>query len=349
MLLDLQLKWFRCFDALSVEFAPNFNFLVGANGEGKSSILEAVCVLLRLQSQRTSTLQPLIQLSRKAFLVAGHVADHALRFEYSGLRRTQEFDGVEQRTAAEYLRIARVVSFANVDIEIVRGSSEPRRRYLDFLGAQIEAQYRPTLRAYERVVRSRNMLLKFSPPKLRELAAYDAPLLEHGAKLTNLRTGLVQRLAPEVGAAHAAISGSKEKVEMLYARGHGSEFATDLERSRTEELRLRQTLVGPHRDDIELRVDEMSASSHASEGQQRTLALALKIAQARVLASEATAPPVLLIDDIFGELEPERRNALLVCLPGDSQKLVTATSLEWRRDVPDGVMFELKDRKLLRL
>jgi DNA replication and repair protein RecF len=347
MLTSLQLRDFRCFDALTVELTPGFNFFVGSNGEGKTSILEAVCVLLRLQSQRAPTLAPLVRTGRKCFYTHGRLDGHTLEFQYGGLRRRLQFDAVDQRTAAEYLRLARVVSFANADIEIVRGSSEPRRRYLDFLGTQIDSRYRPALRAYERALRARNALLKSPRPRSRELAAYDLPLIAHGTELRAMRAKMSARLAPYVARAHTAISSAKEKIDLYFAPGNKDDFAADLAASREEETRLRQTVVGPHRDDLDLFVEGMDAQVYASEGQQRTFALALKIAQARIFAEEG-GQPVLLIDDIFGELDPDRRNALLASLPADSQKLVTATSLQWRDEFGEGAMFALQDRKLKR-
>lgn len=345
MLADLQLKNFRCFDSLATKLSPGFNFFIGGNGEGKTSILEAACVLLRLQSQRTSSLAPLIRAGAKLFVVRGSFDGHVMEFQYGGLRRKLRFDAVEQRTATEYLRIARLVSFANIDIEIVRGSSEARRRYLDFVGSQIDARYRPALRGYERALRARNALLKSAQPRPRELAAYDPPLIAHGAKLRAMRAAVVKQLVPFVSAAHADISNRQETIDVYFSPGNEDDFAADLARSREEETRLRQTIVGPHRDELDLFVDGMSAQIFASEGQQRTLALALKIAQARVFAEEGT-PPLLLVDDIFGELDPARRNALLAALPLDSQKLITATALQWRQPGAEGAAFELKNREL---
>jgi DNA replication and repair protein RecF len=348
MLADLQLKNFRCFESLAVGLSRGFNFFIGANGEGKTSLLEASCVLLRLQSQRTSTLAPLIRVGAKSFAVRGKFDGHMMEFQYGGLPRKLRFDGVEQRTASEYLRVARVVSFANIDAEMVRGSSEPRRRYIDFVGTQIDAQYRPTLRSYERALRARNALLKSAQPRPRELAAYDPPLIAHGMKLRGMRARIVERLAPLVAGAHAGISNSQERIDIYFSPGNEDDFAADLARSREEEKRLRQTIIGPHRDDLDFFVDGMAAQIFASEGQQRTLALALKIAQARVFAAEG-APPLLLIDDIFGELDPERRNSLLDSLPNDSQKLVTATTLQWREGELPGSLFKLHNGKLAAL
>src|SRR5438128_8207905 len=178
MLADLQLRNFRCFESLGIEFGPAFNFFLGRNGQGKTSILEAACVLLRLQSQRSSTLAPIVRFGENSFAVSGQIQNHRLEFCYSALRRKVSVDEIEQRTLGEYLSLARVVSFANTDIELVRGTSDSRRRYLDFVGSQIDPLYRPSLRAYERALRSRNALLKSPQPRARELAAYDQPLIE---------------------------------------------------------------------------------------------------------------------------------------------------------------------------
>lgn len=341
MLTQLQLRQFRCFDSLRVDFAPGFNFFIGQNGQGKTSILEAACVLLRLQSQRSSTLAPLIRVGQPSFAVSGEYATHRLEFRYSTLRRKIEFDAVEQRSPAEYLRIARVVSLANTDIELVRGGSDARRRFLDFLGLQIEPGYRITLRAYERALRSRNALLRSPTPRPREIAAYDPPLIEHGQKLGALRASLVERLKPLALEAHREIGGSNEALDLEFAPGNSADFSADLVQSQAREARLRQTIVGPHRDDITLLIDGMAAALFASEGQQRTIALALKIAQARAFAAEAATLPLLLIDDIFGELDPERRNRLLGALPSDAQKLVTATSMTWQEERTDGPLYEV--------
>jgi DNA replication and repair protein RecF len=347
MLADLQLRNFRCFESLGVEFSPGFNFFIGRNGQGKTSILEAACVLLRLQSQRSSTLAAIVRFGEKSFGVSGRGEDHLLEFRYSPLRRKVAFDRVEQRKPDEYLRVARVVSFANTDIELIRGGSETRRRYLDFLATQIDPLYRPTLRAYERALRSRNALLKSPHPRPRELAAYDPPLLEYGAKLSAMRARLVERLAPLAHAAHREISRTGENLELEFASGNSDDFARDLADSRGQESRLRQTVVGPHRDDIQILVEAHPANQYASEGQQRTVALALKIAQSRVFTMEEGTPPLLLIDDIFGELDPVRRNSLLQHLPADAQKLVTATTMQWREDGVEGPVFELRDRALI--
>src|SRR5437762_12122756 len=206
MLTNLRLGNFRCFEGVSIDIGPAFNLFLGANGEGKTTILEAACILLRLQSQRSSSLAPVIQIGKNFFQVSGKFEEHELEFRYSTLRRRVKFDEIEQRTLGEYLRIGRVVSLANADIELVHGGSEARRRYLDFLGAQIDGTYRPALRAYERALRARNALLKSPVPRAREVVAYNVPLIEHGRVLLRLRRELTETLSPLATQAYQRIS-----------------------------------------------------------------------------------------------------------------------------------------------
>jgi DNA replication and repair protein RecF len=341
MLRSLQLRNFRCFESMAVGFSPRFNFIVGANGLGKTTLLEAACVLLRLQSQRSTSLGPAVRAGQGSFVVSGNLDDHSLQFFYSRFRRKVAFDGIEQHDHSEYLRLARVVSFANHDLDLVRGPAELRRRYLDFTGSQIDARYRPALRAYDRALRSRNALLKSPRPRARELEAYTEPLVRAGCLLRTMRADLVTRLKPFAIASQNAISGKREILALEYAPGCEEDFAAHLRQVRSEDERLRVTTVGPHRDDLILTVQTMPAAQFASEGQQRTIALALKLAQAQVFPEDSANAPLLLIDDIFGELDPARRHALLAHLPNESQKLVTATSLAWLEDVIEGPVINL--------
>ena len=346
MLSDLRLRDFRCFDNATVELDAGFNLFLGRNGEGKTSILEAACVLLRLQSQRSSSLAPAIRIGQNSFGLQGNVDGHVLNVRCSRFRRSVTFDGIEQRTLREYLRMARVVSFANSDIELVRGRSEWRRRYLDFIGAQMDERYRPALRAYERALRGRNALLKRG--SVRELAAFDQQLITHGTMVEQLRARIAGMVAAPAAEAYAHISGGRETLAVNFIPGYAGNFDEELARSRPDELRLRQTIVGPHRDDLELTIDGMAAARFASEGQQRSSVLALKLAQANVFAQTHGSAPLLLIDDIFGELDTQRRNGLLDHLPAQGQKLVTATAMEWRGKLDAPFVYELRGRQLMR-
>ncbi|MDB6149523.1 MAG: replication and repair protein RecF, partial [Chthoniobacter sp.] len=304
----------------------------------KTSLLEAACVLLRLASPRANRLADLIQHERRGLAIDGYFGARHLQFYFSKERKKLALDEVEQKTAREYLTVGRAVWFSNADIEIARGSGDVRRRFLDFVAAQMEGGYMRALRAYERALRARNALLRSPAPRWKEIAAFDQPLLSAGAAVTGARAGLLQALQPEAAAAHAAISSGRETLRLEYQPGSGGDFAAALHAAKEEDARLRQTTVGPHRDDAAFFLNEVS-SDFASEGQQRTLVLALKLGAARLLARHFPTPPLLLLDDIFGELDVARRNALLGALPVDAQKIVATTHLDWMpSDLPASVL-----------
>jgi DNA replication and repair protein RecF len=325
---SLKLRHFRCFEAFEAEFRPGLNLIVGPNARGKTTLLEAACILLRLQSPRVTKLAAAIQHERRGFVVDGYAGERHLQFYFSKERKKLALDSVTQKTAHEFLQIGRLVYFANSDIDLARGSGEVRRRFLDFFAAQREAGYRAALRDYERALRSRNLLLKSATPRWREIQAFDEPLIAAGNRVTEARRRLVDALQAPVDAAHLAISGARETLRLEYEAASGHDFAETLKAARQEDSRLRQTSVGPHRDDVHFFLNDRSGE-FASEGQQRTLVLALKLGAAHLLAGHFGIPPLLLLDDIFGELDVARRNALLAALPVESQQIVTTTHLDW--------------------
>jgi DNA replication and repair protein RecF len=329
-LTALRLRDFRCFSQLSCEFADGVTLFVGDNAEGKSSVLEAVCVLLRLQSPRASSLDELVRFGESGFGLSGDIGPHRVQVTFQHGKRQLVRNGAAVGSAADYLAESElIVWMGNDDLQLVRGSGESRRRYLDFLGTQAYGSYRPASLAYEKALRSRNRLLKDEPPDPRQLDVYTRLLIEHGTTLTHLRSRLVKEVAPLAADAHRQVSERDEFLTMSYEPSTGDDFATALLAAAEDEQRRHLTLIGPHRDDVALDLNESSASRFASEGQQRTIALALKLAQSRLLESLHATPPLLLIDDVFGELDPGRRNALLRALPPGSQKIITATNLDW--------------------
>ena len=347
MLRDLRLRDFRCFDQLTFEPSPGLNLIIGANAQGKTSLLEAACVLLRLQSPRSSSLADAVRFNQPGFGLDGHWNEHHLRLKFTNSLKAFALDSKPQSRSADYLVVARVSWISNDDIQLVRGSGSHRRRYLDFLGAQVVPNYLPCLRAYERALRSRNALLKESRPR-REIDAFDKPLIEAGEALLSTRAEICANLQPRVAEALRLISSGSEAPKISYKPGSPPDFSAALRASRDEEIRLRTTVVGPHRDDIEILLEGRHAVSFASEGQQRSIALAMKLGQARRLAASAGGPPLYLIDDVFGELDPDRRNNFLTALPASAQKLVTATNLHWLESTEDAAFFLLRSGRVMK-
>lgn len=328
----LQVRDFRCFTEARLALHPETTVLVGRNGQGKTSLLEAVCVLMRLQSPRTSVRTDLIRLGAGTCVVEGRWGGRHLRFAQNATARRVAVNEAPCGKAVDYLaQTARVVWMDHADMNLVRGSAEHRRRYLDFAAAQVFPEYLPALKSYERALRSRNFLLKRDAViAWRQVDAYARVMGEHAAVIQACRADLVARLQAPARLAHAALSGGREEAGVTYLGGcRGGNLPETLATLREEEQRLRSTQAGVHRDDLTLTLQERAAASFASEGQQRTLCLALKLAQATVLEQVQGRPPLLLMDDIFGELDKARRRALLDFLPPHTQKIITTTFTDW--------------------
>ncbi len=334
MLASLKIRQLRCFDAAQCPFGSGVTLFVGNNAQGKTSILEAVCLVMRLQSPRASTLADAIQFGCREFAVTANFRQQDLLFGYSKTRRKMQVDGENQGKSANYLRYtAKVVWMANDDLSLVTAGAESRRRYLDFMGSQLFPTYRAALQSYGRALRSRNFLLKRdAQPNWRQIDAYTQILAEHGAELTRRRAEMIAELGPATARVQREVSGRDENLEIAYQPAQGDRLLEALAEARSDELKRRSTAAGPHRDDLDLCLNAMPAAQFASEGQQRTIALALKLGQARLFRDRTEESPLLLLDDIFGELDPERRNALMASLPADAQKLITTTHLDWLED-----------------
>ena len=347
MVRNLRLLDFRCFSGLSIELPPAGGMFIGENAQGKTSILEAICVLTRLQSPRTRRMATLAKLGGGSFGIAAEAwnQERRVRFSKDGLKLKVDDDQCDGQS--RYLMDGGlVVWMGNEDLELVRGPGEIRRRYLDFLGSQLDPTYRRAWSRYKRALKSKSLLLRESRPRDAEIASYEEILIEHGTELMVSRAKLVTALGPLAAEAQLAVSGKAEPLTLCYLPGSGPCLRTSLLQAREREQRMRQCVVGPHRDDLALRLHGMAAADFASEGQQRTLALALKLAQGKLLEQLGGKLPIYLMDDIFGELDPGRRNALMTHLPDKAQKWITTTSLDWLRETPELAelaRFEVKD------
>jgi len=266
----------------------------------------------------------MVRFGEPAFALEGMVDDTRLSLNYTPPTRSLRLDGVLQSSSADYLSKGRIVWFEIDDVSLVNGSAERRRKLLDSAGLQSSGSYGLDLKTYDKALRSRNLLLREGKPR-REIDSYTIPMAKAGDRITAVRAALVSRLAPLAADFCRRISG--EDLEISYLPGSIPPLLQNIEESRQEEIVLRQTRVGPHRDDVNVMLNGIAAGSFASEGQRRTVALSLKLAVSALLAQFACLPPLLLLDDIFGELDPERREALLREIPIGSQALLSTTEL----------------------
>ncbi len=335
MISSLRIQDFRCFGSLDLTIPAPGIILTGNNAQGKTSILESVCMLVRLHSPRTHRIGSMARIGTTGFGIAGDPWSQERKILYNREGLALSVDEETRSSQSAYLTDGGlVVWMGNEDLDLIRGPGEGRRRYLDFLGAQIDPAYRRSWSRYRRALRSKNLLLKEGRTRDAEIASYEEILIEHGEVLMNIRARLVEELAPLAAEAQRVVSGKDEPLSIRYLPASGPSLRDSILQARDRETRLRQSVVGPHRDDIDLRLHGVPAAEFASEGQQRTIALALKLAQGALLEQRGGKAPIYLMDDIFGELDPARRNALMHHLPPTAQKWITTTHLDWLEETP---------------
>ena len=334
MLSELRISNFRCFESFDCSLEGGTTLFVGENTQGKTSILESICVLMRLQSPRSNKVSDQIKFGAESCSIEGILSGKRLLFSAAGPRRRMTVDNESFSKRKDYLaETGLVVWIGNDDIDLIRGSAESRRRYLDFGASQLSAGYLPALRAYTRALRARNFLLKRDAnPCWDQIDSYTKLLIQPGIYIAEQRSALISSLVPFAKELQFNVSGKDELLSLNYMRSGNENLELAYEQKKEAEAKQRLTLVGPHRDDLELSLDSLLASKFASEGQQRTIALSLKIAQSHVLRERKGSNPILLIDDIFGELDSSRRNRLLSSFPEEAQKIITTTSLDWVSD-----------------
>jgi DNA replication and repair protein RecF len=335
-LAHLRLRDFRNYARLDADFAPGFHLLLGDNAQGKTNILEAIYLMATLRSFRGVGGAQMIRHGAKGYFVGGNVVgqgEHEIKMYWSARERKLALDGQPVKKLADYFGTLRTVVFCTEDLQLVKGTARARRRFLDLLLAQTQPGYLPLLQRYMHTVRARNALLKQCTTDEVALESFSAELVKLGSEIIRARRGLVPKFSPLARLAYRRISNDAEELRIEYSPGVKNDFAVELAQSRARERTFRATLVGPHRDDLQLLQNERSAAQFGSEGQKRTLAIALKMAQAEFLAGFHGAPPILLIDDVMGELDMKRRSGFLPLLEQarktSGQVFMTCTGENW--------------------
>jgi DNA replication and repair protein RecF len=336
----LKLRDFRNYPRLDAEFGPGCHVLLGDNAQGKTNILEAVYLLATLRSFRGCGGAQMIRQGAKGYFVGGTVVAqgvHEIKAYWSARERKLSLNERPIRRLADYFGVLRAVVFCSEDLALVKGPAQGRRRFLDLLLAQTIPGYLPLLMRYAKALRSRNALLKQPLLDLVELDGFTRELVQAGEALIAARREFVPALAPRVHSAFRRIAADADELSLHYQPGVAGDFAVALSSSRARERAMRTTVVGPHRDDLTLLVNDRAAASFTSEGQKRTLAIALKLAQAEHLAAVHGTPPLLLIDDVMGELDARRRSAFVPLLQqsfrAGGQVFMTCTEENWPRQL----------------
>jgi DNA replication and repair protein RecF len=334
----LWLTDFRSYTSLEVNLSPGLTALVGANGEGKTNILEALSWLATLSSFRGAPTEALVRRGAP-FAVVRALAERDRRellleaqLHATGRNRVL-VNRQSLRRARDLLGSLRVTVFTPDDLDIVKDGPAERRRFLDDALVALHPRNDALRAVVDKVLRQRNALLRQSGGRLDEPGAFtldvwDAKLADAGEALAAARGDLVQRLAPVLTSTYDVMARAPGLVTVTYdAPWQSQGLAAALAAARRDDLRRAVSTVGPHRDEMVLTVAGAPARTHASQGEQRTLALSLRLAVHHVVTAATGSPPVLLLDDVFSELDRGRSRALLASLPPGQTVLTTASGL----------------------
>lgn len=356
---QLKLRDFRSWPECHVELKPGITLFIGRNGFGKTNIIEAIGYIAHLGSHRVSTDAPLVRQGRQSARVSvtavnqGRELSAHLLIKAQGANQAQ-INRTRLKTPREVLGVVKTVLFCPEDLALIRGEPTERRRYLDNILTSRKPRLAGVKADYDKVLRQRSSLLKTASAALRKgyghddgtlstLDVWDAQLSQLGAELIQARRELVAELQPEVSESYAGIAPESRPARISY-RSTVPELSDDLaviEASmlaelgnlRKKEIERGQTLVGPHRDDLEIYLGDAPTKGFASHGETWSMVLALRLAEFNLLRSDGT-DPVLILDDVFAELDAKRRQRLVDLTTGVEQVLITAAV---DGDLPDNL------------
>ncbi|MDH4167998.1 MAG: DNA replication/repair protein RecF [Acidimicrobiia bacterium] len=332
----LWLTDFRGYRELDVTFSEGVTAILGDNGQGKTNLVEAIAWLATLSSFRGAPTEALIRRGADRAIVRAEIDSDGrevlIEAEIPRTGRTRVQVNRQRLTRGrELMGVVRATVFAPDDLRLIKEGPGERRRFLDELLAARHPKFDEQRAAVDKVLRQRNTLLKQAGGRLTEevaitLDVWDTKLVTSGTALADRRVETLSLLEPHLATAYDQLAGQPAQVSMHYdAPWRGGGLAEALATSRRDDLRRGVTTVGPHRDDVVLAIGGLAARTHASQGEQRSLALALRLAAQRLATEETGQAPILILDDVFSELDPDRSDALLAQLP-DSQALLTSAA-----------------------
>lgn len=333
---QLELSEFRNYKTLSVQFDEKVNILYGDNAQGKTNVLEAIYVCGTTKSHKGSKDREMIRISAEESHIRMMVEKAGIPHRIDmHLRKNKAkgiaIDGVPIKRSSDLMGLIHIVFFSPEDLSMIKNGPGERRRFLDLELCQLDQSYLYHLGNYNRAINQRNNLLKqigFRKDLKDTIEVWDMQLIEHGSVLIETRKRFVEELNELLPRIHAKLSGGTEDLYISYepnvsAKEYGQKLAMNLER----DLVLKATGSGPHRDDISFSVGNKNLKQFGSQGQQRTAALSLKLAEIELVRKKIKESPILLLDDVLSELDRNRQTYLLDSIT-ELQTIITCTGLE---------------------
>lgn len=333
---SLELKNFRNYKTLQMEFDKGTNILYGDNAQGKTNILEAVYVSGTTKSHKKSKDREMIRFLKEESHIRTHVEKRDISYRIDmHLKKNKTkgiaINGIPIKKASELFGIVNFVFFSPEDLNILKNGPSERRNFINAELCQLSKLYLYNLVNYRKILKQRNLLLKdlYYHPELKDtLFAWDEQLVTYGLKIMEEREQFIQNLNAIVNGIHKELSGNKEELTIQYEPNIAKEqFAFQLKCNREQDMQRKMTSVGPHRDDMMFLIKDVDVRKYGSQGQQRTCALSLKLAEIELVKKLSGDMPVLLLDDVLSELDGSRQNYLLNHIH-DIQTMISCTGLD---------------------
>lgn len=333
---SIELKNYRNYKELHMEFNQGTNILYGDNAQGKTNILEAIYVCCTSKSHKSAKDRDIIRFDQdeshiKLQIRKNHVPCRIDMHLKKNRPKGIAINGVPIRKASELFGIANVIFFSPEDLSIIKNGPSERRRFIDLELCQLNKLYVHSLVQYNKVLLHRNKLLKelFLKPEYKEtLDVWDMQLVNYGQEVIRMRREFIGQMNQIIQGIHRSLSGNREEIEIAYEPCAGEdELAVVLAKNRAQDVRQKNTLSGPHRDDVSFIVNGIDIRKYGSQGQQRTAALSLKLSELELVRKISRDEPILLLDDVLSELDSSRQNHLLLAIQ-NIQTLITCTGLD---------------------
>ncbi|WP_408955297.1 DNA replication/repair protein RecF [Natroniella sp. ANB-PHB2] len=344
-LSQLYLRDFRNYNQQHLKFDQNLNLIIGANAQGKTNILEAIYLLGTGNSHRTNIDSELINWNKDNFYVKGELIknnqNYQLEVNYQGRTKEIKVNSNKLQRMSDLVGYLNIVIFSPEDLTLVKGSPSQRRRFINLEVSQVSSYYKHLLTEYRKILKQRNNLLKEigennTPQHM--LQVWDQQLIDIGSKIIKRRLEAIDKLSILAKLMQRKITDGIETLLLKYdtklqvntnssTQEIKEEFKKELKQKRKREIEHGVTKVGPHRDDISLIVNNINIRKFGSQGQQRTTALAIKLAELEFMKAEIGEYPILLLDDVFSELDDKRRFQLLKVIQNKVQTFITTTHL----------------------
>jgi len=366
ILKELEIENFRLFPYLKIKFSDGINIISGMNGQGKTSILESIYYLALTKSFRTSNDNHVISYTKKHFnvksnFISGKSDTQAIRIFHSSSEGKHLFiDKKKILKFSDYIGTVPCVILTPDDLKLTLGSPQERRRFLDILISQISPVYLEDLKIYRRTLQQRNALLGTEDKRniKNQISIWNEKLIEHGSRIISHRLDFIDFLNMNLTEYYNRISTLNDNIEVQYQSSLGEgEYLSDKKRIPERfikklnmifkhEIERKKTIIGPHRDDVQFFKEKKVFKDFCSQGENKTLVIALKFLEWEYISKERHIKPILLLDDIFGELDEVRMQGLLDFLEIIGQAYITTTMQEKFKAHPTSRKYVLKEKKI---